>query len=122
VTGRMPSEEKMAETSGPTPDGGYHSSALSAQLAALTPTLRARYGFDDSVKGVLVLDVKEGSVFEDSLRSGDVIRKVEGADVTSPQQLERIVDNAKSQSKKAVVMLVNRNGQDIFMGLKLGVA
>jgi len=122
VTGHMPSQEKMAEASGPTPDGSYHSSALAAQLAALTPELRARYGVDDNLKGVLVLDIKEGSVFEDSLRSGDIIRKVEGADVTSPQQLERIVDNAKAQSKKAVVMLVNRNGQDIFMGLKLGVA
>ena len=122
VTGRMPSSAQLAETSGPTPDGGYHSSALSAQLAALTPELRARYGLEDDAKGVLVLDIKEGSVFQDSLRSGDVIRKVEGAEVASPQQLERIVEQAKQQSKKAVLMLVSRNGQDLFLGLKLGVA
>ncbi|GAB4355144.1 MAG: DegQ family serine endoprotease [Kiloniellaceae bacterium] len=122
VTGRMPNSGQLADASGPTPDGGYHSSALSAELAALTPELRARYGIGDDTQGVLVLDVKEGSVFLDSLRSGDVIRKVEGAEVTSPQQLERLVEQAKQQSKKAVLMLISRNGQDLFMGLKLGVA
>lgn len=122
VTGRMPSSGQLADASGPTPDGGYRSSALSAELAALTPGLRARYGIEDGTQGVLVLDVKEGSVFQDSLRSGDVIRKVEGAEVTSPQQLERLIEQAKQQAKKAVLMLISRNGQDLFLGLKLGVA
>ena len=123
VTGEMPSNDQMAAaSSGPTSDGGYHSSALDAKLAALTPALRARYDLPESAKGVVVLDIKEGSVFEQSLRSGDIIRKVEGADVASPQQLERIVEQAKAQSKAAVLMLVSRNGQDLFLGLKLGIA
>ena len=122
ITGRMPNSGQLADASGPTPGGGYRSSALSAELAALTPELRARYGVEDGIQGVLVLDVKEGSVFQDSLRSGDVIRKVEDAEVTSPQQLERLIEQAKQQAKKAVLMLISRNGQDLFLGLKLGVA
>jgi serine protease Do len=123
TTGRQPTPDQLAaETSGPTPDGGYHSATLDAQLAALTPELRERYGIADDAEGVLVLDIKEGSAFEQSLRPGDIIRKVEGSAVTAPQQVERIVDRARSASKRAVLMLVSRNGQDLFLGLKLGVA
>src|SRR3546814_18058426 len=72
--------------------------------------------------GVLVLDIKEGSVFEQGLRPGDVIRKVEGNAVESPQQVERLVDAAKSASKSAVLLLVSRRGQDLFLGVKLSDA
>jgi serine protease Do len=122
VTGQQPSPERMAEVAGPTPDGGYHSSELDAQLAAVTPELRARFGLADDAEGVLVLDIKEGSVFEEGLKPGDVIRKVDGSAVKSPQQVERIVDEAKSASKKAVLLLISRGGQDIFLGVKLSVA
>jgi serine protease Do len=122
VTGRQPSPERMAQTSGPRQDGSYHSSQLEAELAAVTPELRARYGLPESASGVLVLDVKEGSVFEQSLRAGDLIRRVEGTTVQSPQEIERIVEDAQSGSKKALLMLVSRNGQDLFLGVKLGAA
>src|SRR3546814_4316549 len=78
VTGEQPAPEQMAEASGPSRDSSYHSSELNAQLATLTPELRKRYGIPGEGEGVLVLDIKEGSVFEQGLRPGDVIRKVEG--------------------------------------------
>src|SRR3546814_10073018 len=86
VTGEQPAPEQMAEASGPSRDSSYHSSELNAQLATLTPELRKRYGIPGEGEGVLVLDIKEGSVFEQGLRPGDVIRKVEGNAVESPQQ------------------------------------
>jgi serine protease Do len=122
VTGLQPSSEKLAATSGVTPDASFHSSALDAQLAALTPENRARYGIDEQMSGVLVLDVRPGSPAEQSLRPGDVIRKVDNTEVSSPQTVEQMVEQAKSASRKAVVMLVTRNGQDLYLGLKLGVA
>src|SRR3546814_11000511 len=108
----------MAEASGPCRDSSYHSSELNAQLAALTPELRKRYGIPGEGEGVLVLDIKEGSVFEQGLRPGDVIRKVEGNAVESPQQVERLVDAAKSASESALLLLVRRRGQELFLGVK----
>ena len=125
VTGRQPTQEQQvanAEPSGQQPDGTYHSALLSAQLAGLTPDLKAKFGIDNSINGVLVLDIKPGSVFEQNLRSGDIIEKVEGTAVTTPAQVEHIVEQAKSENKKAVLMLISRNGQDLYLGLKLGVA
>ncbi|WP_193368629.1 DegQ family serine endoprotease [Pelagibius marinus] len=123
VTGRQPGAQRLAEGGGDeAPDGSYHASALDAQLAALTPSRRAKYGLDENLQGVLVLDIKEGSIFQQSLRSGDVIKQVDGTAVTEPQQVERKVEAAKATDRKAVLMLVNRNGQDLFLGVKLGVA
>lgn len=123
VTGKMPQSGQMAALpEGSQPDGSYRSSALNAELATLTPQLRQRYGLDESLEGVVVLDIDEGSVFAQSLRSGDVIREVAGEQVSSPSQVEKLVDEAKSDSRKAVLMLVSRNGQDVFLGVKLGVA
>ncbi|MEO3427301.1 DegQ family serine endoprotease [Pelagibius sp. CAU 1746] len=123
VTGLQPDRRQMAAADGEAaPDGSYHAPALDARLAALTPALRARYGLDKSLRGVLVLDIEEGSVFQQSLRSGDVIQQIDGAAVTEPQQVESKVEAAKAADRKAVLMLVKRNGQDLYLGLKLGIA
>jgi serine protease Do len=123
VTGEMPSGGQIAAApSREGPAGIYHSSVLDARLAALTPERRARYGLAEDLEGVLVLDIEKGSVFEQSLRSGDVIKRVGDTRVTEPQQVERLVEQAKSDSRKAVLVMVSRNGQDLFLGLKLGVA
>jgi serine protease Do len=48
TTGAMPQPEQLAAApGGRQPDGSYHSSALDAQLAKLTPQLREHYGLDE---------------------------------------------------------------------------
>src|SRR3546814_10723388 len=103
----------MAEASGPCRDSSYHSSELNAQLATLTPELRKRYGIPGEGEGVLVLDIKEGSVFEQGLRPGDVIRKVEGNAVESPQQVERLVD-ARSEEHTSELQSLMRISYAVF--------
>ncbi|MEQ8355847.1 MAG: DegQ family serine endoprotease [Kiloniellaceae bacterium] len=123
VTGQMPQRDQMAAASpNAARDGSYQSSSLNARLAALTPERRAEYNIPEDTQGVLVLDIEKGSIFEQSLRPGDVIKKIDGTQVKSPQEIERQVEKAKDGSKKAVLMLVNRNSQDLFLGVKLGVA
>ena len=56
------------------------------------------------------------------LRPGDVIRELGGVAIETPQQLEEQVEQARKESRKALLVLVTRNGQDHFLGLKLGVA
>jgi serine protease Do len=123
VTGLQPAQPQLAEAQpGTAPDGGLHSGALNADLAALTPDRRAQYGIGDDVSGVLVLDVKEGSVFEQGLRSGDVIKQVDQTAVTTPQEVDSLVNKAKSDDRKAVLLLVERQGQQLFLGLKINIA
>ena len=57
-----------------------------------------------------------------------LVFKIGGSDTlpplpdTSAQQVERLVTDARSGAKKALLMLVSRNGQDLFLGVKLGAA
>ena len=123
VTGQQPAQARLAAAeSGVEPDGSYHSADLNADLATLTPERRAEFGIGDGVTGVLVLDVKAGSMFEQGLRPGDVIKQVGQTAVSSPQEVEAQVQKAKAGSEKPVLMLVSRQGHDLFLGLKLGIA
>jgi len=123
VTAQQPAEFRMAAAqSGAGPESSYYSEDLNADLASLTPERRTEFGIGDGVSGVLVLDVKEGSVFEQGLRAGDVIKQVDQASVSSPQDVDSLVRKAKSGSEEAILLLVNRQGQDLFLGLKIGIA
>ena len=76
-----------------------HSAELDADLAALTPQRRAEFGIADGVNGVLVADVKAGSIFEQGLRPGDVIKQVNQTAVSAPRDVETLVQKAKSTAR-----------------------
>ena len=119
IAGEKPNHPEVASA---TPEGAFHSKALNADLAALTPDKRAQYGIADDVKGVLVEHVKEGSVFELGLRPGDVIEQVGGTAVTTPHQVQSLIAKAKENDAKSVLLLIKRDNQNLFLGLKLNVA
>lgn len=121
VTGEQPAAMRMAGREGePQPEATVTSEALGAELAALTPERRQQFGIDADADGVLVVDVKRGAA--DGLRQGDVIKRVGDSSVTTPRAVEEAVSAAREDGRKSVLMLVNRGGHDIFLGLKLSVA
>jgi serine protease Do len=120
VTGEQPATMRMADRGEDRPEPAVTSETLGAELARLTPERRQQLGIDEEVDGVVVLDVKPGGA--EGLRQGDVIKRVGAQTVTTPQAVERAVSEAREQGRKSVLMLVNRGGHDIFLGLKLSVA
>jgi serine protease Do len=103
-------------------DAALTSDLLGAKLAALTPKTRQRFGIEEDVQGVLVVDVAESAQMEQGLRPGDVIRRVGQTAVTSPEEVQAEAQAAQSSGSNALLLLVNRQGRNIFVGLKLGVA
>lgn len=88
---------------------------LGLSLAPLTPELREDLGLADDVKGVVVTGVSEDSpAAEKGLRRGDVIMRFGDVDVTNPQQLAEEVDKAAEQGETQALLLVNRDGQQVF--------
>ena len=120
VTGHQPAQMAEAETPSQSNsnNGAYHSEALKADLAALTPERRSEFGIADDVSGVVVFNVDGGSAFDQGLRDGDVIRRVGDTSVSKPQQVDRLIAKAKEADRKSVLLLVNRQGNDIFLGVK----
>ncbi len=93
---------------------------LGLALAEITPTLREEFEIGDEVEGVLITEVKGDSVAADKgLRPGDVIVEVGQEEVKSPSQVARMVEKAKKEGRKSVLLLVDRGGDLRFVALKL---
>jgi serine protease Do len=80
---------------------------LGLSLSTLTADLRARYGLQMQQAGVLIDGVTAGTdAFDRGLAPGDVILRVQGTDVHSPQDEQAAVDAARAQHKAFVLALV----------------
>jgi serine protease Do len=102
---------------------GSANRVLGVELSALTPDLRQQLGLDDSVTGVVVTDVTEdGPAAAQGLRQGDVIEQVAHSKVSDPAQVDKAVQQAVAAKKSAVLLLVNRQGDEVFLAIKVGKA
>lgn len=123
TTGKMPPRDQLAGMQNDAlPGGVFHSDALGMDLAALTPDTRAELDVPDDMTGVVVVDVNANPALDKGLRAGDVIREVGHTGVTAPKQVDSLFRLAAGATKKPVLLLINRHGRNIFIGLKPGVA
>jgi serine protease Do len=87
---------------------------LGLSLSTITADLRARYGLQMKQAGVLIAGVTaETDAFDHGLVPGDVILRVQDADVTSPQQVQAAVEAARTQHKAFILALVLPKVQEI---------
>ena len=89
-------------------------------LAPLTPEAKSQLNLKAQASGVLVNQVTPGGHADDSgVEAGDVILRVNGDKVTSPDQVVNAIRNAEQQNKNAIAIQVMRNGQPAYLGLQL---
>ncbi len=95
--------------------------ALGLDLANISKDLRSRYKIKDSVKGVVITKVDEGSdAFEKRLSAGDIIVEVAQESVSNADDIKKRVDQLKKDGKKSVLLLVsNATGELRFVALSL---
>ena len=95
--------------------------ALGLDLATLSKDLRTRYKIKDSVKGVIVTGVDNGSdAAEKRLSAGDVIVEVAQEAVANAADIKKRVDQLKKDGKKSVLLLVsNAEGELRFVALSV---
>ena len=95
-------------------------SQLGLALGVLDAPARAKFKIGAGIQGVVVTSVEGGSPAGDmNLRSGDVIMEVGGQAVKTPDQVAKRVDADVKAGKKSVLLLVNRDGDLQYLGLKL---
>ncbi|MEI8394185.1 MAG: DegQ family serine endoprotease [Rhodospirillaceae bacterium] len=93
---------------------------LGLKLSTLTADLRQQFELSAEVKGVVVTEVQAGSpAAEKSIRPGDVIVEVGQQEVISPADVATKIQKARDESKKSVLMLVDRQGDLRFVALAL---
>ncbi len=94
---------------------------LGLNLANMSDDLRKRYKIKDAVKGVVITGVEAQSPAADKrLNAGDVIVEVSQEQVGDTDQLQKRVDQLKSEGRKSALLLVaNAEGELRFVALSL---
>ena len=123
--GRLEDNEKVQQAAAKTKEDPAEKpvtqKALGLDLAALSKDLRTKYKVKESVKGVIVTGVDNGSdAAEKRLSAGDVIVEVAQEAVSNAADIKKRVDQLKKDGKKSVLLLVsNGEGELRFVALSV---
>jgi serine protease Do len=120
VLGEYPAEEEASETldSGAPPVMKEGKLELGMYLRTLTTTDRKQLSLPSSTKGVIVTGVKEGSeAAERTVEVGDVIQGINQEKVTSMEDLEKILSNARAAKRDYVLVRLIRGGESSYITL-----
>ncbi len=89
-------------------------------LETLTPDMRDQLNLAPGASGVVVAQVTPGSNADESgVEAGDLIERIGGHPVRSPDQVADAIHAAEHSRKDAISMLVMRNGVSSYLGLQL---
>jgi len=89
-------------------------------LEPLTPDTRSQLNIAPGIGGVLVGQVTPGSNADESgVQAGDIIERVSGNAVRTPDQVAEAIHAAERQKKQAISLLVLRDGVTSYLGLQL---
>jgi serine protease Do len=121
--GEMPENPQVAsadrgdEQAQPSED---RASAMGLHLAPLTRDTRGELHLGQSVRGVVITGVDNGSLADNlGLSRGDVIMSINQQPMNSPKEAaDRLRDIAKSPNKTALLLL-NRHGVTQYIGVEL---
>lgn len=100
--------------------GEINVSKLGLTLSALTPDLAERFNIPSETKGVVVVNVDpDGSGAEERIHPGDIIHEVNQQKVSTPKDVNKIVNSAASNKKKTVLLLVEGQSGFRFIAPKI---
>ena len=125
--GRLQDNDRLAEAT-PNKDNAPAEKSvvqktLGLELSGLTDEMRRKFKIRDDIKGVLVTGVDSSVSTADPdkrLAPGDIIVEVQYQSVGSPADMQKRIDQLKSQGKKLAVLLVsNAQGETRFVALNL---
>ena len=98
---------------------------LGLSLSAINHDVRAKYGLDVAQAGVVITGIAAGTdAATRGLSAGDIILRVQGEQVRTPQQLQAEVDAARARHRPYVAALVLKKAQDtsdpVWIPLRVG--
>ena len=94
--------------------------ALGLTLSEATPPIRERFKLDAAAQGVVVTEVADdGVAFEKGFRPGDLIVEVSQREVTTPEQVINMVDAARKNGEKRILLLVEGQSRLRFVALNI---
>ena len=111
----------LAKNEGTPEEKSVVKKTLGLDLSNLTDDLRKRYKIKDSVKGVVITAVEDGSAAADKrLAPGDVIVELGQEPVSNAADVQKKIDQFKKDGRKSALLLIaNAEGEVRFVALAL---
>ena len=105
-------EPSVAESNQPQDASGN----LGLVVAKVDSENAQHYRLEEDTVGVVIVEVlPDSSAAERGLREGDVIKRIDRTNVTSPDDVTRAIESSKSKNKESVLLLVERQSQSRFV-------
>ena len=126
-SGVRPSEADLAKQQNQNPNeapsapsaSAAKPNALGLAMGTLDEAARRRYGLSADVRGALVEGVETGSdAAKKGLKRGDVLVRVGDRATPSPQDVAAAIDVAKKAGRASILVLIFRDGRQLFVPLK----
>ena len=93
---------------------------LGMYLKQLNDSLREKYNIEESVKGLIIVDIdRDSEAAERGLRVGDVILEIGKEKAKSVSKAKDAVKKAKENNRSAILMLLSRAGEKLFQALPI---
>jgi len=113
-------EEKPSLAAGENKAAGEGEIALGMTLIPLNEDLRKKNNISPNVSGLLVLDTNMAAeAYVRGIGRGDVIVGANQQNLTSTNQFKEILNQAEKDKRKSILLLVNKNGENVFIALPL---
>lgn len=113
-------EDGLISTGATSTGDGLEIPFVGLSVAEMSQELRTEFHIAPDVQGLVVTEVRNLSeAAKKGLTEGDVIVEINQQPVTDPAKLAEIVEKAKDNTRRAVLLLVNSGGDVRFVPLKL---
>ena len=121
TTGRMPTSEKVANLPAKPAKEGLAGTGIT--VADIDPAARNRFGLDEAARGALVRHVEPDSqAWARGVRAGDVIERVTYTQVKSADEAVKAVEQVRKDGRKAVLLTIDRKGEDRIVAVRFADA
>jgi serine protease Do len=101
-------------------ESGVNVEMMGFTLKTLNNALRSKYSISTNTEGVLIIDIKPLSeAAQKGLQIGDVIMEINQQPVSKDKEVSDIIDKAKANGRKSVLLLVNNKGNTRFIALRI---